>query len=192
MPLLTEPVVPAGNLARLAQPSLKVDELVLRPWQPTDVRAVVAAYAEPDIQRWHMRSMTGEEASSWIAQWPHRWTAESGAGWAVTDGADVLGQISLRKLVLAEGLSAISYWVLPSARGRAVASRALSELTRWAFDELGLHRIEVAHSTSNPASCRVAERAGYPWEGTKRRQARHADGWHDMHLHARLADDHPA
>ncbi|HVB43153.1 MAG TPA: GNAT family protein [Streptosporangiaceae bacterium] len=45
------------------------------------------------------------------------------------------------------------------------------------------------HSTMNPASCRVAGNAGFAYEGTKRREALHRDGWHDMHLHARLADD---
>ena len=49
--------------------------------------------------------------------------------------------------------------------------------------------VELIHSTRNPASCRVAENAGYKLEGTKRREALHADGWHDMHLHARLIDD---
>jgi RimJ/RimL family protein N-acetyltransferase len=79
--------------------------------------------------------------------------------------------------------------VLPAARGRQIAARALTVLGGWAFGVLGLHRIEVQHSTRNVASCRVAERAGYPAEGTRRSQTLHADGWHDMHLHARIADD---
>jgi RimJ/RimL family protein N-acetyltransferase len=41
----------------------------------------------------------------------------------------------------------------------------------------------------NVASCRVALYAGFAAEGTKRGEARHADGWHDMHLHARLEND---
>jgi RimJ/RimL family protein N-acetyltransferase len=79
--------------------------------------------------------------------------------------------------------------VLPGARGRRVASRALSAVTAWSFATLGLHRVEVSHSTANVASCRVAEQAGFAAEGTKRGEALHADGWHDMHLHARLASD---
>jgi hypothetical protein len=31
--------------------------------------------------------------------------------------------------------------------------------------------------------------AGYRLEGIKRSEALHGDGWHDMHLHARLAAD---
>ena len=35
----------------------------------------------------------------------------------------------------------------------------------------------------------LAGHAGFPLEGTKRGESRHRDGWHDMHLHARLAGD---
>ena len=59
----------------------------------------------------------------------------------------------------------------------------------WLLDVIGLHRIWLVHSAQNVASCRVADRAGFTAEGTMRDQARHADGWHDMHLHARLAWD---
>ena len=53
---------------------------------------------------------------------------------------------------------------------------------------LGLHRLELRHSVGNVSSCRVATKTGFALEGTLRRQLMHADGWHDMHLHARLAD----
>jgi RimJ/RimL family protein N-acetyltransferase len=87
------------------------------------------------------------------------------------------------------GLAHVSYWVLPGARGRRIAPRALSAVTAWSFGTLRMHRVEVCHSTANVASCRVAQRAGFAAEGTKRSEARHADGWHDMHLHARLDTD---
>jgi RimJ/RimL family protein N-acetyltransferase len=176
-------------MAGLAQPQIRANGLLLRPWEPADRPAVVAAYADPAIQRWHCRSMTDDEAGDWIAAWPDRWRAETGAGWAVLDGADVAGQVSLRRLVIAEGLAEVSYWVLPGARGRRIARRALSALTAWSFAALGLHRVELYHSTSNVASCRVALHAGFVAEGTKRGEACHADGWHDMHMHARLDTD---
>ena len=77
----------------------------------------------------------------------------------------------------------------PEARGRDVAARALRLVSDWLFTEIGLHRIELAHAVANAASCRVAAKAGYVLEGTKRRQTLHPDGWHDMHLHARLDSD---
>jgi len=189
VPRLISPALPAGALAALVQPVLPADGLVLRPWAPADADTVLAAYGDPGIQRWHARTMTAEEAAAWVEAWPDRWRAESGAGWAVTRDGAVVGQLSLRRVDLGEGLGEISYWVLPEARGSGIAPRALRALCGWAFGELGLHRLEIAHSQANAASCRVAGRAGFPLEGTKRREALHADGWHDMHLHARLSDD---
>jgi RimJ/RimL family protein N-acetyltransferase len=54
---------------------------------------------------------------------------------------------------------------------------------------VGLHRVQLDHSTLNHASCRVAAKAGFWFEGTRRGQALHEDGWHDMPMHARLAGD---
>jgi len=187
VPKLAFPAVLPGSIAALTQPEIGAEGVLLRPWQPADRPAVVAAYADPDIQRWHCRSMTDDEARDWIAHWPGRWHSETGAGWAVLDAGRVVGQISLRRLFLADGLAEVSYWMLPEARGRRIAPRALTALTAWSFTTLGLHRVELAHSTANVASCRVARHAGFTAEGTKRSEARHADGWHDMHLHARIA-----
>jgi RimJ/RimL family protein N-acetyltransferase len=192
VPSLVTPAVPAGSLASMNQPGIAGSDILLRPWQPADQEAVVTAFTDPAIQQWHARSVTEAEAQDWIAQWPRRWQSESAASWAVIDGGMVAGQIGLRRIDLDEGLASISYWVLPEARGRRLAPRALTVLTTWAFEDLGLHRLELSHSTANAASCRVAQRCGYLPEGTKRSEALHADGWHDMHAHARLATDPPA
>jgi RimJ/RimL family protein N-acetyltransferase len=58
----------------------------------------------------------------------------------------------------------------------------------WALGGAGFHRLELDHSTRNDASCRVATKAGFAPEGTKRSAAVHADGRHDMHLHARIRE----
>jgi [ribosomal protein S5]-alanine N-acetyltransferase len=62
-------------------------------------------------------------------------------------------------------------------------------LSEWAFEAAGLHWLELNHSALNVTSCRVAARLRVPREGTKRLQLQHADGWHDMHVHAFLAED---
>jgi RimJ/RimL family protein N-acetyltransferase len=189
VPRLTPPTIVPGSISRRPQPVLHADGLTLRPWRAGDAETVVAAYADPGIRRWHARAMTADEADAWVAHWSDRWHDETGAGWAVTVDDDAVGQISLRKLDHGDGLSEVSYWVLPGARGRGVATTALRTVATWGFEVAGLHRIEVDHSVLNDASCRVATRAGFPLEGTKREAARYADGWHDMHLHARVAGD---
>jgi RimJ/RimL family protein N-acetyltransferase len=185
-PVLVEPVIPPGGLSRHPQPTLTVDELVIRPWRPGDAPAVEAAYADPVIQQWHARSMTAAEAAAWVDEQPRRWVEETGAGWAVTDEESLVGRVGFRTFDLAAGSAETGYWVLPHARGRAIAPRVLTTVTRWLFEEVGFHRVNLNHSVRNPASCRVAEKAGFAVEGTARRQLLHPDGWHDMHLHARV------
>lgn len=130
-------------MATLVQPEIHANGVLLRPWQPSDRPAVVSAYSDPAIQRWHCRSMDDDEARDWIAAWPGRWRSETGAGWAVVDEGNVVGQVSLRRVVLSEGLAEVSYWVLPNARGRRVAGRALRTVTEWSFKTLRLHRVEL-------------------------------------------------
>jgi len=162
--------------------------LVLRPWRTDDAPAVLEAHTDPVILRWHRRSLDSiEEARELIAGWAEEWTAETRACWAVTDSTGTtLGRLSLRT-VLGLGTGEVGYWVLPAARGGGVAPMAVRAATSWALDDLGLHRIELVHSVANQPSCRVAAKAGYELEGTMRSAQLHADGWHDMHLHARIA-----
>ncbi|HEY2238514.1 MAG TPA: GNAT family N-acetyltransferase [Streptosporangiaceae bacterium] len=189
MPDLVSPAVPAGRIRNQPQPTLRVDELTVRPWQPGDARAVVAAYADRDIQQWHVRSLTDGEAADWLSSWSGRWQAETAAGWAVTEQAVLVGRVGFRVISLDEGWAEVAYWTVPAARGRGIAARSVRVVSEWMFRAVGLNRIELNHSTLNTASCRVAQKAGFRYEGTRRRQTLHQDGWHDMHLHARLADD---
>lgn len=186
-------VVPAGSLAAHSQPEVTVDdELVLRPFEPGDVAAVIEAYTTPDIEYYHFRRFDNEaEALGWINDCSAGWRAERGPRWAIAERATgtVLGQVSIA-LVLEDGYGEVGYWVLPSGRGRGVATRACAAATHWAH-QLGLHRIQLQHSTTNDASRRVALASGYTYEGVRRGSNLHADGWHDMVLYSHLASDPP-
>lgn len=190
MPRTVPPVLPAGHLRDRESPTLAGDGVVLRPWRPADAGLVRRAFAEPGIAHWHMRTIDDEEeARSFAEGWAQRWHDETDAGFVITrDGGEGVGQVGLREIMLSAGWAEVSYWVLPEARGRGLAVAGVRALTRWAFDELGMHRLEILHAVGNLPSCRVAEKAGYALEGTLSRVLRHADGWHDAHLHASVAD----
>lgn len=191
MPELVSAAFPADRLRGQEQPNLQVDELTLRPWRMSDAPAVVDAYRDPEIQRWHVRAMDEAEAQGWVKSWAERWTAENGAGWAIVDSETLVGRMTFRWAAVEAGSAEVAYWTVPAARGRNVAGRALGLASGWMLTGYGLHRLELNHSMANSASCRVATKAGYVYEGTRRRQGLHLDGWHDMHLHALLAEDLP-
>jgi RimJ/RimL family protein N-acetyltransferase len=182
------PTVAPGTFIAGPQNTIPAGPIVLRPWQPGDVGHVVEAFTDPDVQRWHLRSLDEPEAAELIASWHQGWTAETSAQWAVTDATTgaVLGRVGLPFVSLYDGIAEISYWVLPSSRRRGVAAGAVRALSDWALDGLGLHRLQLMHSVDNLLSCRVALAAGFEVEGLRRSSMRHQDGWHDMHIHARI------
>lgn len=58
--------------------------------------------------------------------------------------------------------------VVPAARGRGIATEALRLLTDWAFEALGLGRVQVFVAPENVPALRLAESAGYRREGVLR------------------------
>jgi ribosomal-protein-alanine N-acetyltransferase len=171
------------------QPTLTGRVASLRPWIDADVDAVVGAFDEASIQRWHMRQLDVAEARAWIAEWARAWEAETAASWAIAaDGRYrlALGQVGLRQIDLRFGYAEVSYWVREAARRRGLGTIGVELAAEWALYDLGLHRLEIRHSVLNEASCGVAVRAGFEYEGTARSSLLHSDGWHDMHIHGRL------
>jgi [ribosomal protein S5]-alanine N-acetyltransferase len=191
MPKLIPPVVEPGTLAGRLQPTVEVDgELELRPFRRGDSTAVVLAFATPDIQRYHFRRMDDEgEAQRWIEDCADGWRSEKSATWAISEQSSgaVLGRVTIH-LSASDGHGEVAYWVLPGARRRRVATRACVAATRWAH-QLGLHRIQLEHSTRNEGSKWVASRAGFVLEGIRRGANLHADGWHDMVCYSHLSTD---
>lgn len=183
----------SGLFSGSEQPEIVVGpDVVLRPWRIDDAGAVFEAFADPDIQRWHVRRADSvDEAAEWITARQHGWAAETELSWAVAEAqtGTLLGRMTLGGVKLDDGSAGLAYWMVPAARGRGVCTQAALVLCRWAFDVAGFHRIGLEHSIVNQASCRVAAKAGFLAEGIRRGSALHADGWHHMHVHARLATD---
>ncbi len=166
--------------------------LEVRPWRVDDAEVLAQSCLDPDVQQWNRPgSLTVPEARDRIARWRKQWQEEAAAIWAIAEprGESPVGLVGLGDVDLAAGGAEFLYWLLPAGRGRGVMVDAVVRVSRWAVDDLGLHRLRITHSVANAASCRVAAEAGFALEGTMRSALLHADGWHDEHLHARVAGD---
>lgn len=189
VPTLVSPVLRSGVFSGQAQPRLTAGDIELRAWSDRDTEFLVEAYSDPDIQRWHVRTMDTREAREWITARAVRWRGEHGADWSVRWRGIPVGRVGLRTVDLEGGRAEVAYWTVPEARGSGVAATALAVLSDWAIETVGFHRLDLHHSVENAASCRVAVKCGYEVEGTARSSVLHSDGWHDMHLHARIELD---
>lgn len=173
---------------------LTVGRYLLDAASDDDVDAVAEAFADPDIALWNPGarrpgSTPRERAALWVAD--RRAWAPDHCSWVVRgpDGL-LVGQVSIHSLDEEIGSGEIGYWLTPAGRGRGVGAAAVDAASRFAFDVVGLARIELFHAVENTPSCRLAERCGYLVEGTARQSFVYGDGLrHDEHLHARLASD---
>lgn len=193
VPYLVAPAIVPRSLAGSDQPSIRVrDSAVLRPWVLSDAAAVIRAFTDAEIQRWHVRRLDSEaEAHTLLTGWIGGWASETACHWALVDedtGA-LLGRVALAGFDLYDAKAGVGYWMVPEARGRGMCTAAVAAASEWAFRKAGFHRLSLEHSTANLASCRVAEKARFTVEGVGRGAARHADSWHDMCLHSRLVTD---
>ncbi|MEU8772982.1 GNAT family N-acetyltransferase [Streptomyces sp. NPDC048606] len=168
--------------------------MVLRPWREADAGVLVAAYEDPGIRHWNRpEPETPDSAVARIRRWHGRWSEGGAAMWALgRPGPDpAVGLVGLGDIDRRGGSAEFLYWLLPEGRGHGAMEQAVRAVSHWAFTDAGLHRLRICHSVANPASCAVATRAGFLLEGTMRGALLHADGFHDEHLHARLATDGP-
>jgi RimJ/RimL family protein N-acetyltransferase len=83
----------------------------------------------------------------------------------------------------------LGYLVAPWARRRGVATSALLQLTRWAFEDRGVLRAYLRINVGNDASRGVARRCGYTYEGTLRSTWFKDDLRVDTELWSRLPAD---
>jgi len=166
-------------------------QLFLRPWAWRDRESLVAAFAEPEMGRQADRPVDCPAAAAdWIERRAGQWADGSAYSFAVTDACDsVLGNVAVGAVDRVHGTGWVSYWTTSAARGRGVATKACAASADWAFEEAGLFRLELGHRVNNPASCRVATRAGFTVEGLQRQKLMYDGVRYDVELHARLASD---
>lgn len=169
------------------------DGYLLRPPSPLEADDVLAMAQDSEIRSWNaLSSITDQEtAHAWCLRWSG-WDEGTSPVWGVFGdaGGKLLGTISLFHIDERNSSAELGYRIAPWARGKGVGTAALRAVAAWAFDTLGLTRLQLMHAVENPASCRVAEKSGFAKEGTLRSSYRYGDDeLHDEHLHARLATD---
>ena len=147
-------------------------ELRFSPFGEEHVEAYQRMVADPDIQRFTLvpNEPPPDYVRGWLARNEQGRRDGKSEAFAVVDPSDgsLLGVGVGFEIDRDAGSAELGYVVGPEARGRGVGTEILRRLTRWAFDELGLFRVELLISTDNEASQRVAEKCGYTHEGTLR------------------------
>jgi RimJ/RimL family protein N-acetyltransferase len=177
-------------------PTETAQGLLLRPWSEDDIPALLTAHQDPLLRRWLRHPVTSaDQARDMVAR--HEAARRTGSGFSfavlLIDAADIragdpIGGVSLRGLDGDTGYGEVGYWTASRARGKGVATRALTAVCAWAFQLPGprpLAGLKLIHAVGNQASCRVAVKAGFTFSAVL--PPLPPEFPHDGHLHIRLA-----
>jgi RimJ/RimL family protein N-acetyltransferase len=164
-------------------------------------------WSTPDERRFRTVLRGGAERTGPMGErGAARWLASQDRGWRDGDrlcfavleadeagGCVLAGNVGLKNRDETDRIgeretTEIGYWTAVAARGRGVAPAAVRAMTDWIFDAFAgtsLQQIMLVHDVDNPASCRVAEKAQYPFREFSPANPPH---WYaDGHIHVRLA-----
>ncbi len=83
----------------------------------------------------------------------------------------------------------LGYFLAEDYNGRGYSTRAVKRVVRFAFEELGLHRVAAATLTNNLGSQKVLEKAGFRREGVALRYLKINNRWEDHYLFAITSDE---
>lgn len=117
--------------------------------------------------------------------------AERGARFMLLEKGDpegkIIGVVSLSNVVRGAFQAAnLGYSIDNEFQGRGYMREALEEVLRWAFDDLGLHRVMANYRPENERSGRLLSRLGFEREGYARDYLHIAGRWCDHILTARV------
>ncbi|RIX50148.1 N-acetyltransferase [Paenibacillus nanensis] len=102
----------------------------------------------------------------------------------------LIGRIALTGLARGPFQNANMGYCLDQAQnGKGYMTRAVVQCVQYAFDELGLHRIQAAVMPRNKPSLRVLAKAGFRREGLAEKYLNINGVWEDHVLFARTAED---
>lgn len=169
-----EPMKPRGEW--LEAPRIAGEKVVLRRERPSDRARLIEGANDPETQRWLYRMPSpydDAEADRFFAAREEGMATGDAIHWVMADAAtdELCGVVSIHHIRRPCG--DLGYWTHPDARGRGLTTEAVRLMARHAFIDpedggLGLERLALFADVANPASCAVAEKAGFTRIGTER------------------------
>lgn len=176
--------------------SLTDDVLTLRPFHLDDAQETYTAVRESlvELKPWMSWAHDGyslQEAKDFIRITRARWEEGTLLAFVITDAksGSVLGGLSLSHIHPVYHLCNLGYWVRTSRRGEGIAVRATRLAAQYAFEKVGLIRVEIVMAVNNAASRRVAEKAGAHYEGILRNRMVVGREIHDAHMYSLVPAD---
>ncbi len=150
---------------------IETDRLLLRQWKLEDVNDVVEGLNNLNVTRW-------------LAQVPYPYTEEDAKSFIIEsienklynfaivlkEENKVIGGTQLTNISYVHGTAGGGIWLSEKYQGKGYGTEAFGARIKYAFEELGLRRLENGYFKENEKSHKMQLRFGYKDEGIRRKK----------------------
>ena len=169
-------------------------ELTLRTFTAGDADEIFATATQnrdhlQPFMRWMKPDFSLDSSKEFIARSSLGSEERKSLGFGIFRNKKLIGTIGFVYFDWEAHKTEIGYWLVKSEVGKGVVSAVCKTLFRYAFDELGLNRIEIRCSVENLRSAHVPERLGFTKEGVLRQAELLHGRLHDFNIYGLLAQD---
>lgn len=150
-------------------PTLATARLTLRPLTHADVPAIFGLFSDPHVTRyWSRPPMQAPIEARHLVSHVRRGYRTGAAvqlGLELAGTRTVIGTCTLFAFHATSRRAELGYALAHAHWGQGYMHEALARLVAYAFDEIGLHRLEADIDPANAASARTLLRLGFVREG---------------------------
>jgi RimJ/RimL family protein N-acetyltransferase len=174
------------------RPTLQKDAIILRAPRPSDLQERLNYHQYPEINRMYggslqqERPISEQDALNWyrlMCRDPLRWVIEADGKLAGIAGLHSLNEADRRARFIIGLLH-------PGLLGRGIGTTATRLVLRHAFEEMGLHRVDLRVLAYNKRAIAAYRKCGFVQKGVERDSALVNGKWEDDLMMSILKDEY--
>ncbi|MFC1753042.1 GNAT family N-acetyltransferase [Thermoproteota archaeon] len=171
-----------GRLITLERHRMKNAPVYYRALQDRNITRYLGDYPPP---------ASLEEEKKFIRSSQRAWRKGEKAAYTIllNETGEVVGSIGLNNINWRSRNAKIGTFVMPEYWGRGINTEAKHLLINYAFNQLGLQRLELHIAEKNIRSYKATEKLGAVLEGVLRRNAKLRGRYHNMRVYGILREE---
>lgn len=148
---------------------MTTNRFLLRQFSDNDLENVYKGLSHPEVKKYYGISFDSLEATKEQMRWFSQLEKdETGIWWAIEsiENQEFCGAIGFNNLNKQHKRAEIGFWLLPESWKKGIISEVLPTVCDYAFESLGLHRVEAQVETENLACLNIMKKNNFLFEGT--------------------------
>ncbi len=178
----------AGN------PTLETGRLILRTLQAGDAKELFEYAKKPNVTRyltWEPHNSISDTLE-YIKMVSDKIKNDQAGEWGIQlkETGEIIGSIGFVLYEQNGSCGELGYVIDDKYWGQGIMTEAIRRVIQFAFENMGLQRVEAVHYPENPASGKAMQKAGMLYEGLLRSKTFAKDKYWDLKMYAITRNDY--